>query len=158
MSVTGSLQDRFFARGICFGCGPDNERGLRIKSFPREDDVEGLRCRWRPEPHHAAYEGMLSGGIAGTLLDCHSNWTAAWHLMRRRGAERPPTTVTAEFCVKLHKPTPMDEELLLLSEVVRATDRKVVVHVSLQASVGVTASCEGTFVAVPEGHPAFGRW
>ena len=153
-----SVQDRFFEGGICFGCGPANDRGLRIKSFPRSDGVDGLWCRWRPQPHHAAYEGMLSGGIVGTLLDCHSNWTAAWHLMQVKGADRPPTTVTAEFCVKLRKPTPMDEELLLQSEVVHATDRKVVVHATLAASSGVTASCEGTFVAVPEGHPAFGRW
>jgi hypothetical protein len=35
-----------------------------------------------PEAHHEAFPGMLNGGIAGALLDCHSNWTAAHHLMK----------------------------------------------------------------------------
>ena len=48
---------------------------------------------WQPEPHHQAFTSVLNGGIIGTLLDCHCNWTAAYHLMRRRGADKPPTTV-----------------------------------------------------------------
>src|SRR5688572_16564637 len=76
-----SLQDRYAPRNACFGCGPANDRGLRIKSHPRGDE---LVCTWTPEKHHEAFEGMLNGGICGALLDCHSNWTAAWHLMRER--------------------------------------------------------------------------
>jgi len=75
-----SLQDRYSPNGRCFGCGPANERGLRIKSRACGDHTEAT---WQPEPHHEAFPGMLSGGITGTLLDCHSNWTAAWHLMRQ---------------------------------------------------------------------------
>ena len=65
-------------------------------------------AEWTPEPHHAAFPGMLSGGVIGTLLDCHSNWTAAWTLMRAAGAERPPCTVTAEYHVRLLRPTPTE--------------------------------------------------
>jgi hypothetical protein len=46
---------------------------------------------------HEAFPSVLSGGIIGALLDCHSNWTAAWTLMRRSGADAPPATVTASF-------------------------------------------------------------
>ena len=62
---------------------------------------------WQPEPHHQAFEGMLNGGIIGALLDCHSNWTAAYHLMKAGRGSHPPCTVTAEFHVKLRRPTPM---------------------------------------------------
>ena len=31
---------------------------------------------------------MLNGGIVGALLDCHSNWAAAYHLMTNAGATR----------------------------------------------------------------------
>ncbi len=80
-----SLQDTYAPQNRCFGCGPANEKGLRIKSFVEGDTVV---AEWRPEPHHLAFEGILNGGICGALLDCHSNWTAAHHLMQRRRAPR----------------------------------------------------------------------
>ena len=52
---------------------------------------------WQPLPHHPAFDGVLNGGIIGSLLDCHSNWTAAIHLMRDRGLDGPPGCVTAEY-------------------------------------------------------------
>ena len=81
-----SLQDRFAPHNRCFGCGPSNDKGLRIKSIVSGDEVV---AEWQPEPHHEAFPGMLNGGICGTLLDCHSNWTAAWHLMQQSGAATP---------------------------------------------------------------------
>jgi hypothetical protein len=33
-----------------------------------------------------------------------------------------------------------------------------VVEATLEAEGVVTATCRGTFVAVPLGHPAYGRW
>ena len=98
-----ALQDTYAAKGTCFGCGPRNEKGLRVKSYAKGDEVVAT---WHAEKHHEAFEGALSGGIAGTLLDCHSNWTAAYHLMRRASAATPPCTVTAEYAVKLLRPTP----------------------------------------------------
>lgn len=150
-----SLQDTYAPNGRCFGCGPANEKGLRIKSFVRGDEVV---AEWTPEPHHLAFDGVLNGGICGALLDCHSNWTAAHHLMKRRGAGVPPCTVTAEFAVKLRRPTPMDRPLTLRARVVESTDDRAVVEASLEADGKVTATCTGTFVAVGEGHPAFHRW
>ncbi len=89
-----SLQEHYAPHTVCFGCGPSNTRGLHIRSFADGDDVV---AEWQPEPHHAAFENVLNGGIIGTLLDCHCNWTAAYHLMRKRAADRPPTTVTADY-------------------------------------------------------------
>ncbi|MCP3916448.1 MAG: PaaI family thioesterase [bacterium] len=155
MSETKSLQDRYAPHNGCFGCGPANEKGLRIKSFPEGDEV---LCTWTPEKHHEAFEGMLSGGICGALLDCHSNWTAAWHLMNAAGADVPPCTVTADFHVKLRRPTPMDAPLTLRARVVESSEDRAIVEATLEAGGEVTARCRGTFVAVREGHPAFHRW
>lgn len=150
-----SLQDRYAPDNRCFGCGPANDKGLRIKSIPEGDEVV---CRWRPEPHHLAFEGMLNGGICGALLDCHSNWTAAHHLMLKAGAESPPTTVTADFHVKLKKPTPMDAILTLRARVTESSEDRAVVEATLEASGVITATCRATFVAVKPGHPAYHRW
>jgi len=150
-----ALQDTYSPNGICFGCGPKNEMGLRIKSFANGDEVVAT---WHAEKHHEAFEGMLSGGITGTLLDCHSNWTAAYHLMRRAGTPTPPVTVTAEYSVKLLRPTPTDGPIELVARPVEVTDDRAVVDAELRAGGKLCATCRGTFVAVKPGHPAYHRW
>src|SRR6478736_3857461 len=97
------LQVRYAPRSQCFGCGPVNQSGLRLESFARNDEVVAL---WHPSKKHQAFPGMLNGGIIGALLDCHSNWTAAWHLLQQGRLSQPPCTVTAEYAVKLLRPTP----------------------------------------------------
>ena len=79
-----SLQRRYAPTSRCFGCGPANEQGLRIESHEAGGVPGELRATWQPRPHHAAFENVLNGGIIGTLLDCHANWTAAMRLMRER--------------------------------------------------------------------------
>jgi acyl-coenzyme A thioesterase PaaI-like protein len=128
---------------------------LRIRSIPEGDEVV---AEWTPEPHHEAFPGMLNGGIIGALLDCHGNWTAAWHLMRKAGADRPPVTVTADYAVKLRRPTPSGVPVHLRARVVESTDDRAVVEASLEVSGMVCATCRGTFVAVKPGHPAYHRW
>lgn len=150
-----SLQERYSPRGVCFGCGPTNEKGLRIRSFDREDEAVAT---WQPQSHHQAFPGMLNGGVIGTLLDCHSNWAAAVHLMKRAGQQAPPCTVTADFHVKLKRPTPTTAPVTVRARVVESTSDRAIVESSIESGGVVTATCRGTFVAVKEGHPAFGRW
>ncbi len=150
-----SLQERYAPQNRCFGCGPANEKGLRIRSFPEGDE---LICTWQPERHHEAWDDMLNGGICGTLLDCHSNWTAAWHLMQQRGDGQLPSTVTAEFHVRLLRPTPTSEPVHLRAKVIESTEDRAVVEATLSSGGNLTATCRGVFVAVQPGHPAFHRW
>jgi acyl-coenzyme A thioesterase PaaI-like protein len=153
---SASLQETYAPHGLCFGCGPKNEQGLRIRSFAESDDA--CRCTWTPAPHHLAFAGVLSGGICGVVLDCHSNWTAAWHLMRKAGASSPPSTVTAEFAVKLRRPTPLSGALAVRAHVIQSSADRATVEAHIEADGQVTATCRGVFVAVKEGHPAFHRW
>ncbi len=96
-------------------------KGLRIRSFV---EGEAVVAEWRAEPHHEAFPGVLNGGIVGALLDCHSNWTAAHHLMRAAGADHVPSCVTAEYAVKMRKPTPTAGGLRLEAKVIGSnTDR-----------------------------------
>lgn len=153
------LQEQYAPRNACFGCGPANPQGLRVRSFPDPDGGDTLVAEWLPEAHHEAFEGILNGGIVGTLLDCHSNWTAAVFLMRRDALEQPPCTVTAEFHVKMKSPTPTDGLLHLRATPVWSERSKVRVEASIRAGQqGVTATCTGLFIAVKPGHPAYHRW
>ena len=153
--MTASLQETFAPQLRCFGCGPANELGLRIRSIPEGDE---LVARWSPQEQHEAYPGMVNGGILGTLLDCHMNWAAAWHLMKASGAETPPCTVTAEFTVKLRRPTPSDTELEIRARVAEASADRATIEAEILAGGEVTARGSGLFVAVKEGHPAYHRW
>jgi hypothetical protein len=73
----------------------------------------------------------VNGGIIGSLLDCHSNWTAAHHFMKQRGADEIPPTVTSDFHVTLKRITPMDTTLHLRSRVVESSDDRAVIEATL---------------------------
>jgi acyl-coenzyme A thioesterase PaaI-like protein len=154
MSAPG-VQDTYAPHGICFGCGPANEQGLRIKSHWEGDQFV---AHFRPEPHHQAFPNVLNGGICGALLDCHSNWCAVTTLMKERGLVEAPSCVTSEFHVKLKRPTPTDTELLVVARPVKVEGDIVTIDAELRAGDKVTATCRGVFVAVKPGHPAYHRW
>ena len=153
-----SLQRRYAPASRCYGCGPANELGLRIESH-EVDDVPGeLVAEWQPLPHHAAFENVLNGGVIGTLLDCHANWTAAMRVMRDRGLAAPTGCVTADYTIRLRRPTAIDRPVLLRAWPVEATGDRVVVDAELASGGIITATCRGTFVAVGPEHPAYERW
>ena len=150
-----SLQETYAPHNACFGCGPANPDGLHVRSFAQGDEVV---AEWKAEKRHEAFPGVLNGGIIGSLLDCHCNWTAAWHLMMASGAASPPCTVTAEYSIVLKRPTPTDSPIQLKARVVSSSEDKVVVQGELWAKGKLCDTCQGTFVAVKEGHPAYHRW
>jgi acyl-coenzyme A thioesterase PaaI-like protein len=159
--MTKSLQDTYAPSSICFGCGPKNEKGLRIKSFA--SGPHSAEAAFLPEKHHEAFPGMVNGGIIGALLDCHSNWTAAHALMMESKSTEPPCTVTADFHVKLRAPTPSDQKIFVKAKAVemkadRAKIEAELFTVNPDGTQKLTATCVGTFVAVKEGHPAYHRW
>lgn len=157
MNHEKSLQEKYAPQNICFGCGAANEKGLRIRSFFDEKSGDVV-AEWRAEPYHEAFPGVLNGGIIGALLDCHSNWTAAYFLMKRDGKEKTDCTVTADFHVKLKRPTPSRALIKLKARVVESSEDRATVEAELIADDKVCAVCRGNFVAVKEGHPAYHRW
>ena len=150
-----SIQETYAFDNRCFGCGPSNEKGLRIRSFV---DGDRLVAHWTPEKHHEAFDGVLNGGIIGSLLDCHCNWAATEHLMRTRGLATPPCTVTADYAIVLKRPCPTNGPVEITAKAISVDGDKVLVEGEIIAEGKVRATCRGTFVAVKEGHPAYHRW
>src|SRR5437870_9062414 len=145
-----SLQEKYAPNNSCWGCGPANAEGLRIRSFPKGDEVV---AEWLPQSKYEAFPGVLNGGIIGTLLDCHCNWTAAWHLMNNAGADHPPCTATADCAIKLLPPTPSNGPVLLSPKGVASTGDRATVPATLSANDKACATSRGTFVAGKKGHP-----
>ena len=150
-----SLQEQYAPRSSCWGCGPANPDGLHIGSFPKNNEVI---AEWKPEKKYEAFSGALNGGVIGTLLDCHCNWTAAFSLMKRAGADHPPCTVTSQYSIKLLRPASTKDSVFLSAKVVDLTDDRATVEGTLSAGGKVCATFSGIFVAVKEGHPAYHRW
>lgn len=151
-----SLQQRYAPEGRCFGCGPANALGLRIQSFEADDGA--VIATWQGRPEHEAFDGYMNGGILGTLIDCHSNWTAVAALLARSGGDTAPSSVTAELSVRFRRPTPSDRPLRLIGRAVEVADDRATVETSIEVDGVPTATGKATFVVVKPGHPAFGRW
>jgi acyl-coenzyme A thioesterase PaaI-like protein len=160
------LQETYAPHSQCFGCGPKNEKGLKIRSFVTKEESrhtassepQAVIATFKPELHHEAFPGILNGGIIGSILDCHSNWAAAWYLMQQQTLTTPPCTVTAEYKIKLLRPTRSDKVLTLTAYPTEIKEDRVWIKANLSDEDKVCATCEGLFVAVKPGHPAYHRW
>ena len=126
-----SLQDRYFPNLPCFGCGPANERGLRLRSFPEDD---GVVATFTPWPEHDNGLGYLNGGIIATVLDCHSA-AAVTHEAFTRGWPPLPGAalpyVTSGLAVSYLRPAPLTETVTLEAEVTEASEAQMTAHVRL---------------------------
>src|SRR6516164_7072891 len=100
-----SVQERFAPHNACFGCGPSNPKGLRIRSFEEGDH---LVARWRPEEHHQAFPGVLNGGIGGALRDYHLSSAPATALLDAQVMQLPACLVRSECAVTLERPAERD--------------------------------------------------
>jgi acyl-coenzyme A thioesterase PaaI-like protein len=114
-----SIQQRFFPDLPCFGCGPGNERGLQLRSYPRQDVVVAGFTPW---PEHNNGLGYLNGGIIATVLDCHSA-AAVVHEAAGRGWPTLPGVplpyVTAGLDLRYLRPSPLTQTVTLVADLGR---------------------------------------
>jgi acyl-coenzyme A thioesterase PaaI-like protein len=141
---TLSIQDRFFTDMPCFGCGPMNLKGLRLKSFPADDGT--VRASFRPWPEHDNGLGYLNGGIIATLLDCHG---AAAVVLASAQAGLPPDGtlqyVTAGLDVRYRRPSPLHDPVDLVARAATVGDDEMRVDVELWWQEKVRATAEATW-------------
>ena len=128
----------------CHGCGADNEKGLRIKSFWDGDEAVAT---WKAEPYHCGgTRENLNGGIIAALIDCHSlNLAIA---QAYRSEQRPIGSaprigyVTAHMSVSYLKPTPIDQPIELRARIAKLEGRKAWVNCTLSSAGEVRATGE----------------
>jgi acyl-coenzyme A thioesterase PaaI-like protein len=126
----------------CHGCGADNERGLRLKSYW---DGEEAVAHWRPEPHHCGGTGKnLNGGIIATLIDCHSLNLAIACAYRAEGRAIGSSPrigyVTANLNVSYAKPAPIDLPVELRAKITRVENRKAWMSCTLSSAGEIRAT------------------
>ena len=128
----------------CFGCGPGNPDGLRIKSYwVRENEAV---CRFHPRPHHNGPPGIVNGGIIATVIDCHAVCTAIADAYKRAGrnvGEGPFLPyVTGTLSIVFKAPTPMDGPFEVRAMVRDVTAKKTVLTCDVTANGLVTATAD----------------
>jgi acyl-coenzyme A thioesterase PaaI-like protein len=135
----------------CYGCGPRNEHGHRIRSYWDNDETV---CRFDPEPFHTSMPGFVYGGLIASLIDCHGTGSAAAFAHRAEGREMgtdPPLRfVTGSLHVDYLKPTPLGVTLTLRGREKSIKGRVVVVSVSVHAHAIECARGEVVAVRMPE--------
>lgn len=126
-----SIQERLYPQLTCFGCGHANAKGLKLRSYPRDDIVVAA---FRPWPEHDNGFGFLNGGIIATVLDCHSG-AAVFHRTDLMGMGPPPGApllyVTAGLDLRYLRPVPLGPELELRAVVAEADADQVTVEAEL---------------------------
>jgi acyl-coenzyme A thioesterase PaaI-like protein len=127
-----SIQQRLFPDLPCFGCGPSNEKGLQLRSFPAADG--SVVATFMPWPEHNSGLGYLNGGIIATLLDCHSA-AAVTHEAEVRGwksvGDAALPYVTAGLDVRYLRPSPLHEAVELRAVITEADESQMISSVEL---------------------------
>ena len=92
----------------CFGCGADNEQGLRLGA-----GHEGPDGRYHLPvvlaDHFRGAEGVIHGGIQATVLD--EVIGKAIHHFENAG----PAIVTADFSLRYRRPAPIGQPLVAVA-------------------------------------------
>jgi acyl-coenzyme A thioesterase PaaI-like protein len=127
-----ALQERYFPDTQCFGCGPSNADGLRLKSFEADEGL--VIAEFTPWPQHDNGLGFLNGGIISTVLDCHSAAVVTHEAFARGwppldGALLP--YVTAGLDVRFLRPAPLEATVNLFGRVSEASESEITADVWL---------------------------
>jgi uncharacterized protein (TIGR00369 family) len=102
--------------GHCFGCGPLNLDGLRLKFVP---GLDGSVAEFEVPERFQSWAGMVHGGVVALMLDEAVGW-AAWH------AGHPG--VTGRLQVSYRRPLKLGERVRIVGKVERV--RRTLVYAS----------------------------
>ena len=136
----------------CFGCGPENQHGLKLKSYWLNKD-ESV-CRFMPSSHHSAGPTKyLNGGIISTIIDCHCVCTAiakGYQLAGREiGTGDTIWFATGGLEVTFNKPVAIDKEVLLTAKVEAAKEKKISLTCVLSSEGEICVESNVIAVKVP---------
>ena len=99
---------------LCFGCGPSNPSGFRLRF---EEDGDGVITRFVPQKHHQGPAGVMHGGLITTVAD----ETACWAILAATGKFGFTTSIEA----KVRRPVRLGVEAECRAWLTRRTPRVV---------------------------------
>ncbi|MBU5668398.1 thioesterase [Peptoniphilus sp. MSJ-1] len=139
----------------CWGCGPKNEDGLHMKSYPSESGKECVTKITPDKMYTGGVPANLFGGMIAMIFDCHGTASAAYFKHKVLGKELTEDTVigrfiTARLEIDFKKPTPMDKEITVTATAEEIGERKVIVDMVMEADGEVRAKAKMVAVGVKD--------
>ena len=97
----------------------------------------------------------LFGGMIAVIFDCHGTASAAWFSHHEKGLDLTPETVigrfiTAHLEVDYLSPTPIDDEIIVTSELEELGARKAIISMEMTVAGKVRAKAKMVAVAVKD--------
>ncbi|HSE00987.1 MAG TPA: hypothetical protein VLB72_09675, partial [Burkholderiales bacterium] len=111
--MAAALNEELLKGNNCFGCGPDNPDGLRIRIFRDPGNASRLVGNYRPRATQTGFPRIVHGGLQFTALDCIAAWTVL--ILRNPGKLMP---LTKSATTRYLAPATLGTELALSSDVV----------------------------------------
>ena len=151
-----AIQDRYGERfQHCWGCGPKNDLGLHLKTYP---SIDGNSCISRIKLENAYTGGVPSnvfGGMIATIFDCHGTASAAWFAHYQKGLELTESTVigrfiTARLEIDYLSPSPIEDEIVVTSTLEELGERKAIIAMEMTVATKVRAKAKMVAVAVKD--------
>lgn len=87
----------------CFGCGPDNPNGMKLK-FSLDEGRKAFVCRFKLSNRYVGPPGHAHGGIIATILD---------EAMGKVNKLRHVIALTKEMQIDYVKPVPLGKPLIV---------------------------------------------
>lgn len=151
-----AIQDTYGQRfQHCWGCGPKNEDGLHLKSFPSTDGNMCL-CHYTPEEQYTGgVPANLYGGLICMLFDCHGTASAAWFNHRNNGLILDENTVITRYItgrleIDFITPVPMGKEITVTARAEEIGERKVIVNMEMESDGKIRAKAKMIAVRVKD--------
>ena len=125
MSETEDVLANLEDDGMCFGCGPRNDVGLRL-TFAWDGDT--YWTRWTPARPHQGWADRVHGGLLALVLD---------EALSRAALERHGLHwVTAELTTRLRRPAAIGEVLRVEARIVSVRPRLIVCAGEVRTEAG----------------------
>ena len=132
----------------CFGCGPGNEAGLRLK-FVLDKEHQRFVCRFRLQARFVGPPAHAHGGIIATILD---------EAMGKVSKLRNVIALTSRMEVSYLKPVPLFKPLIVEGWEVRVRGREHMHAAEIRNREGETlASSKATFIEI-DPHRMFAKY
>ena len=153
---TIAIQDRYGERfQHCWGCGPKNDLGLHLKTYP---SIDGETCISKIKLENQYTGGVPSnvfGGMIATIFDCHGTASAAWFAHHQKGLELTESTVigrfiTARLEIDYLSPSPIEDEIVVTSTLEELGERKAIIAMEMTVATKVRAKAKMVAVAVKD--------
>jgi uncharacterized protein (TIGR00369 family) len=115
----------------CFGCGPNNPIGLKLR-FRMEEGQLKTECA--PDKVYQGWPGLVHGGILSLLLDEAMNNVAYLSGI---------VCITASMNIRLRRPVKVEQTLYITARIMRQTRKLVETAATISLGDG-TVVAEGT--------------